>query len=78
LVEAEGRGTVEGYSVGFDRSGEPEAAIVVGRLEEGSRFIANTAPDRDLLRWMTEEEMVGREATLRQDAEKGKGLVSIE
>ena len=78
LVEAEGRGTVEGYSVGFDRSGEPEAAIVVGRLEEGSRFIANTAPDRDLLRWMTEEEMVGREATLRQDAEKGKGLVTIE
>jgi acetyl-CoA C-acetyltransferase len=78
LVEAGGRGTVEGYSVGFDRSGEPEAAIVVGRLEEGSRFIANTAPDRDLLRWMTEEEMVGRQATLRQDAENGKGLVSIE
>jgi acetyl-CoA C-acetyltransferase len=78
LVEAEGRGTVEGYSVGFDRSGEPEAAIVVGRLDEGSRFIANTAPDRDLLLWMTEEEMVGRQATVRQDEETGKGLVSIE
>jgi acetyl-CoA C-acetyltransferase len=78
LVEAEGLGAVEGYSVGFDRSGEPEAAIVVGRLEEGSRFIANTAPDRDLLRWMTEEEMVGREVSVRQDAENGKGLASIE
>ena len=79
LAEApEGRGTVEAYSVGFGRSGEPEAAIVVGRLDEGSRFIANTAPDRDLLLWMTEEEMVGRQATVRQDPEKGKGPVSIE
>jgi len=78
LVEAEGRGTVEGYGVGFDRSGEPETGIVVGRLDEGSRFIANTAPDRDLLLWMTEEEMVGRQATVRQDADKGKGLVNIE
>jgi acetyl-CoA C-acetyltransferase len=78
LVEADGRGTVEGYSVGFDRAGEPEAAIVVGRLEEGSRFIANTERDRDLLRWMTEEEMVGRQAVVRQDSEQGKGLVSIE
>ena len=78
LVEADGGGTVEGYSVGFDRSGEPEAAIVVGRLEEGSRFIANVEPDRDLLLWMTKEEMVGRQATVRQDPEKGKGLVSIE
>lgn len=79
LAEApEGRGTVEAYSVGFDRSGEPEAAIVVGRLDEGHRFIANTAADRDLLRWMTKEEIVGRPATVRQDPEKGKGLVSIE
>ena len=78
LVEADGRGTVEGYSVGFDRAGEPEAAIVVGRLEEGSRFIANTEGDREMLRWMTETEMVGRQAVVRQDSEKGKGLVNIE
>jgi len=51
---------------------------VVGRLEEGSRFIANTPRDRDLLLWMTREEMVGRQAIVRQDPEKGKGLVSIE
>ena len=75
---AEGRGTVEGYSVSFDRSGQPDAAIVVGRLDEGSRFIANTAADRDLLLWMTEQEMVGRQVTVRQEPENGKGLVSIE
>ncbi len=74
----EGRSTVEAYTVGFDRSGEPQAAIVVGRLGEGSRFIANTAPDRDLLLWMTEEEMVGRQAIVRQDPEKGNNLVTIE
>jgi acetyl-CoA C-acetyltransferase len=49
LVEApEGRGTVEGDSVGFDRSGEPEAAIVVGRLEEGVAS-SLTRHDRDML-----------------------------
>jgi len=79
LAEApEGRGTVEGYSVGFNRAGEPEASIVVGRLEDGSRFIANTPHDRDMLLWMTQEEMVGRQAIVRQDPEKGKGLVRIE
>jgi len=79
LAEApQGRGMVEAYSVGFDRSGEPDAAIVVGRMEEGSRFIANTARDRDLLLWMTQEEMVGRRATVCQDPEKGKSLVTIE
>jgi acetyl-CoA C-acetyltransferase len=74
----QGRGTVEAYTVGFDRSGEPQAAIVVGRLEEGSRFIANTPPDRDLLLWMTQEEMVGRQATVRHDPDRGKNVVTIE
>jgi len=78
LAEAsQGRGTVEAYTVGFNRSGEPEAAIVVGRLEEGGRFIANTAPDRDLLLWMTQEEMVGRQATVRHDPDKGKNVIAI-
>jgi acetyl-CoA C-acetyltransferase len=79
LAEApEGRGTIEGYSVGFNRTGEPEASIVVGRMEDGSRFIANTPKDRAMLLWMTQQEMVGRQAIVRQDPEKGKGLVTIE
>ena len=79
LVEAaHGAGAVETYTVVFDRAGEPEFAIVVGRLENGDRFLANTEPDTELLRWMTQEEMVGRRTKARHDAETGRNIVTIE
>ncbi|KPK21186.1 MAG: hypothetical protein AMJ76_03345, partial [Dehalococcoidia bacterium SM23_28_1] len=79
LVEAaHGTGSVETYTVVFDRAGDPELGIVVGRLEDGNRFLANTEADAELLRWMTQEEMVGRRAKVRHDAETGRNIVSIE
>ena len=79
LVEvADGAGTVETYTVVFGRAGEPNFAIVFGRLEDGGRFIANTEPDPELLRWMTQEEMVGRSVKVRHDAETGRNIVAIE
>jgi len=79
LVEAaQGAGAVETYTVVFGREGEPKFAVVFGRLEDGSRFIANAEPDPELLRWMTEEEMVGRKAKVRHDAETGRNMVAIE
>jgi acetyl-CoA C-acetyltransferase len=78
VEEARGAGAVETYTVVFDRAGEPEFAIVVGRLEDGGRFIANTEPDPELLRWMTQEEMVGRRAKVRHDGETGRNIVAIE
>jgi len=79
LVEAaQGAGTVETYTVVFDREGEPKFGVVFGRLEDGSRFIASTEPDRELLRWMTQEEMVGRRLTVRHDGETGRNIATIE
>jgi acetyl-CoA C-acetyltransferase len=79
LVEApRGTGTVETYTVVFNRAGEPKFGIVFGRLEDGSRFIANAEPDRELLRWMTEGEMVGRRAKVRHDEETGRNIAGIE
>jgi len=74
----DGAGTVETYTVVFDRAGEPQRGIVLGRLEDGSRFIANTEPDKELLHWMTQEEMVGRGVEVRHDGESGRSIVSIE
>ncbi len=76
--QAEGVGMVETYTVLFDREGEPIQGIVIGRLEEGRRFIANTGPDAELLRWMTKEEMVGRRAKVRYDAEGELNIATIE
>ena len=52
----EGAAVVETYTVVCGRSGEPESGIVVGRLGDGRRFLANTPTDRDLLEsWMANE-----------------------
>jgi acetyl-CoA C-acetyltransferase len=46
LVEARGRGTVEAFTVVFDREGAPARGIVLGRTDAGERFLANTPDDR--------------------------------
>ncbi len=55
----DGDATVETYTVLFNRDGAPERGIVIGRLPNGDRFIANTPPDAHLLDSMTKHEMVG-------------------
>ena len=59
-LEAEGRGVIETYTVVHDRDGAPQVGIVMGRLEDGRRFLANTAHDRTLLDGLMNEEAVGR------------------
>jgi acetyl-CoA C-acetyltransferase len=56
VAEARGRGTVEAFTVLFDREGEPARGIVLGRTEAGERFLANTPDDRASL-----EAFLGRE-----------------
>ncbi|MFI5216122.1 MAG: acetyl-CoA acetyltransferase, partial [Candidatus Limnocylindria bacterium] len=46
IPEAHGEGTVETYTVLFDREGEPTRGIVLGRTQAGARFLANTPDDR--------------------------------
>ena len=54
-----GDATVETYTVLFDRDGAPERGIVIGRLPDQRRFIANTPTDRTTLESMTKHEMIG-------------------
>ena len=49
IAEARGGGTVEAYTVLFDREGQPTRGIVLGRTQNGDRFLANTPDDRDSL-----------------------------
>jgi acetyl-CoA C-acetyltransferase len=78
VQQAEGPAAVESYTVLFDRQGEPEQGIVIGRLADGetlgARFIANTPPDSDLLWSMTQEEFVGASGRVRQGAEGGRNI----
>lgn len=63
--EPEGPAAVETYTVVCGRSGQPETGIVVGRLENGERFLAHVAADAAVLEeWMTQE-AVGRRGRVR-------------
>jgi acetyl-CoA C-acetyltransferase len=58
--EANGRGVVETYTVLHDRDGAPMRGLIVGRLEDGRRFLANTSADRDVLEGLESEEAIGK------------------
>ena len=57
-------GTVEAYTVLFDRNNEPTIGLVLGRLESGKRFYARMHSDRELLRAWTQQSAVGQRGQL--------------
>lgn len=71
---ADGPASIETYTVVFNPQGEPERAIVIGRLDSGVRFFANTEADPALLRAMCSQEFVGRRGRVRHDPASGRNL----
>lgn len=63
--EPRDRGTIETYTVVYARDGAPEKGIVVGRLDDGRRFVADTPTDQIVLESLTTTEGVGRVGTVR-------------
>ncbi len=55
-----GRATIETYTVLYDRDGQPNRGLVVGRLDDGRRFLANTPDDHAGLESLVAREGVGR------------------
>jgi acetyl-CoA C-acetyltransferase len=66
---AEGTASVETYTVMHSQKG-PESAIVIGRLDDGTRFMANTEPDAALLQAMQTEDFLGRPGRVRHDGRR--------
>lgn len=66
---AEGAATVETYTVMHDREG-PSNAIVIGRLDDGTRFIANTDSDAQLWAEMQRVDFLGRAGRVRNDGKR--------
>jgi len=73
LVESpSGAGTIETYTVLHDRDGEPIRGIVIGRLDDGRRFLANTPADRALLESLTRTEAIGRRGRVEPDGDTNR------
>jgi acetyl-CoA C-acetyltransferase len=58
-MEPSGRATVETYTVLHDRDGQPANGIVIGRLQDGRRFVANTPEDRCVFEALMTREAIG-------------------
>ena len=71
-----GAATIETSTVLFDRDGTPARGIVIGRLEDGRRFIANPPPERELLDTMTRVETCGMRGRVAR-AEDGETNVFV-
>jgi acetyl-CoA C-acetyltransferase len=50
-----------------DRADQPVQGIVLGRLDDGRRFVANTPADTDLLDAMTHDEFLNRAGRVDND-----------
>ncbi len=73
----DGAGTIETYTVVYDREGQPDYAIVIGVLDSGGRFIANVANDKDALESMSSTEHVGARGHVRHDGTSKKNTFAI-
>ncbi|MFO7965415.1 MAG: acetyl-CoA acetyltransferase [Desulfobacterales bacterium] len=77
VKEAAGRLTVEAYTVIHDGSGRPERGLVLGRLSDGRRALADIDDDSGaLIRW-EEEELVGKRGEVRFDRDSGRNRVTF-
>lgn len=62
--KANGAATVEAYTVKYGRDGRPDKGIVLGRTDDGERFMSNTDKDKDFLLNFVSTEQVGSRGTV--------------
>ncbi len=64
-----GNASIEAYTVVHGREGV-KRALIIGLLEDGTRFIAETPDDQHTLQWMMSREMIGATGTVTSGPEK--------
>jgi acetyl-CoA C-acetyltransferase len=64
-----GNATIEAYTVVHGRKGV-ERGLIIGLLDDGTRFIAETPDDEQTLQLMMSREMIGASGTVTSGAEK--------
>ena len=77
VQKAEGPLTVEAYTVIHSRKGHPNRGIVMGRLADGRRTLADIMGDKDLLEKCKTVELVGKTGTVVYDEGLNRNLVTF-
>lgn len=65
VEEASGEATAETYTLFHDREGRPESATIIGRLDDGTRFLSKTEKDEGTLEAMMKQEFIGKQGKVR-------------
>ncbi len=75
VEQANGRATIETYTVLFDKHNQPTKSLVIGRLVNGKRFIATTLKSPDIFHDLTNRQCVGRQGSVQYRG--GKNIFSF-
>ncbi len=65
--KASGNAVVETYTVFHDKTGCPIRAVIIGRLDDNSRFISKTEMDDEIFQTMMKQEMIGVPGRVRHE-----------
>jgi acetyl-CoA C-acetyltransferase len=75
--EASGEGVIETYTVVYSRDGTPSYAIIYGKTDKGSRFIARDLPGEGMIEALTSQNRVGARVRLRYDRRQERNLAAL-
>jgi len=72
--KANGKLTVEGYSIVYERAGQPKRGVLVGFLENGRRALALITTESDMLLTLENQELVGKKFVIKYDANLDRNI----
>ncbi|MHA1192889.1 MAG: hypothetical protein ACTSP9_11415 [Promethearchaeota archaeon] len=74
-----GKLSVEGYSIIYDRTGQPKRGVLLGSLENGGRGLAIITIESDMLLTLENQELVGKIFVIKYDASLDRNVaISME
>lgn len=73
----EGKGTIETYTIVYNRNMSPAYAVIYGRTEAGKRFIARTPGNKAVYDALSSECWIGRTVRLGTDPENGLTVATL-
>lgn len=73
--QVDGKGTIDTYTVIFDRNQAPAYTVIYGTTHDQFRFIANTKNDPDIIDQFLIRNMVGKDVNIRFNHQKNINIV---
>ena len=74
-----GKLTVEGYSIIYERTGKPKRGVLIGSLENGTRALAIITSESNMLVTLENQELVGKKFVIEHDPSLDRNIaISME